>query len=105
MKPWLNVVLAAATAIFAAFVFNRRSTAYFPVASHYSPDVAAVVLNWSRLSNVKQIVSELCADALDGVIKEIIVWNNSPHSLADSVGFLFEFPFSASTSVLGLCEV
>ncbi|KAJ6599252.1 hypothetical protein DFH09DRAFT_1130540 [Mycena vulgaris] len=42
-----------------------------------APDVTAVLLNWARLANVVQIITVLCGEALDGVIKEVVVWNNN----------------------------
>ncbi|KAH8099831.1 hypothetical protein BXZ70DRAFT_1008810 [Cristinia sonorae] len=41
-------------------------------------DTTAVVLNWSRFPNVLLISTLLCGPWLDGVIKEVIIWNNSP---------------------------
>lgn len=45
------------------------------------PDVTAVILNWSRLPNVVQIVSLLCGPWLEDVIAEIVVWNNNPREI------------------------
>ncbi|KAJ6539165.1 hypothetical protein B0H19DRAFT_1177471 [Mycena capillaripes] len=84
--PRSRALLAVSVAVFAAFLFNRNNQS--PSASHYDPndiklsqsepDVTAVLLNWVRMANVVQIVSVLCGAALDGVIKEIVVWNNNP---------------------------
>ncbi|KAI6047867.1 hypothetical protein EDC04DRAFT_2555710 [Pisolithus marmoratus] len=45
------------------------------------PDVTAIVLNWSRLNNVVNIVSLLCGDSLLDTVMEVFVWNNSPKEL------------------------
>lgn len=44
-------------------------------------DTTAVILNWSRLSNVVRIVSVLCQPRLDDTIAEIFIWNNSPQKI------------------------
>ncbi|KAH7923245.1 hypothetical protein BV22DRAFT_1015771 [Leucogyrophana mollusca] len=46
------------------------------------PDVTAVVLNWSRLTNVIKIADTLCQSSLDDVIAEVYIWNNSPEELS-----------------------
>ncbi|KAJ7507651.1 hypothetical protein B0H11DRAFT_1967922 [Mycena galericulata] len=51
--------------------------------SQSAADVTAVLLNWVRLPNVVQIVTVLCGAQLDGLIKEVVVWNNNPQPLAD----------------------
>ncbi|THH21210.1 hypothetical protein EW146_g300 [Bondarzewia mesenterica] len=47
-----------------------------------SPDTTAVILNWSRFPNVQRITSLFCGPELDGIIKEVIVWNNNPKALS-----------------------
>ncbi|KAF7352948.1 Rab geranylgeranyltransferase [Mycena venus] len=75
--------LAAAVALCAVFLVDRntgwltRTRTASNSATHSQPDVTAVLLNWVRLANVAQIVSNLCGASLDGVIKEIVVWNNN----------------------------
>ncbi|OCH89552.1 hypothetical protein OBBRIDRAFT_778345 [Obba rivulosa] len=41
-------------------------------------DTTAIILNWSRFPNVLLITSLLCGPWLDGVISEVLIWNNSP---------------------------
>lgn len=45
-------------------------------------NTVAVVLNWSRFSNVRRIVSLLCSPELDSFMKRVLVWNNNPKPLA-----------------------
>ncbi|KAH7910439.1 hypothetical protein BJ138DRAFT_1173146 [Hygrophoropsis aurantiaca] len=52
------------------------------IAPNQSPDVTAVVLNWSRLPNVIRIVDTLCQSSIEDVIAEVFIWNNSPQSLS-----------------------
>ena len=47
--------------------------------------VSAIVLNWSRFRNVVSIVSGFCDPRLQGVIAEIVVWNNSPRKISAEV--------------------
>ena len=47
--------------------------------------VSAIILNWSRFRNVVLIVSGLCDPRLQGVIAEIVVWNNSPQKISAEV--------------------
>ena len=47
--------------------------------------VSAIILNWSRFQNVVLIVSGLCDPRLQGVIAEIVVWNNSPRNISPEV--------------------
>jgi hypothetical protein len=49
------------------------------------PDTTAVILNWSRLSNVVDIASVLCHPDLRDVISEVFVWNNNPTPISQSV--------------------
>lgn len=44
-----------------------------------SPNVSAIILNWSRFQNVRDIVTLLCS--VDDVISEIVVWNNNHQPL------------------------
>lgn len=46
-------------------------------------NVSAIILNWSRFQNVREIVALLCS--VDDVISEIVVWNNNPRPLHPSV--------------------
>lgn len=57
--------------------------------SSRSPDTTAVILNWSRLPNVKRIASLLCGSYLDGTIATVYIWNNSPHKLSERVRILY----------------
>ena len=57
-------------------------------------NTTVVILNWSRIANVKQIVSDLCDHLLDDTIANIIIWNNNPTPLIfqvclDHLAFLF----------------
>ena len=45
-------------------------------------NTTVVILNWSRLANVKQIISNLCDHLLDDTVANIIIWNNNPTPLA-----------------------
>ncbi|KAJ7276211.1 hypothetical protein B0H12DRAFT_1084165 [Mycena haematopus] len=75
-----RTLLAAAVALFAvSWVRNtgwRSRTGNYATAN-LQPDVTAVLLNWVRLGNVVRIVCNLCGPSLDGVIKDIVVWNNN----------------------------
>ena len=48
-------------------------------------NTTVVILNWSRIANVKQIVSNVCDHLLDDTVANIIVWNNNPVPLAFKV--------------------
>ncbi|KAJ7368112.1 hypothetical protein DFH08DRAFT_830370 [Mycena albidolilacea] len=78
-----TTLLAVAVAFCAFWVeintawFTQKLASYSTPNDPSQPDVTAVLLNWVRLPNVVQIVSTLCAESLDGVIKEIVVWNNN----------------------------
>jgi hypothetical protein len=48
-------------------------------------DTTAVVLNWSRFSNVLDIAAVLCHPALADTIAEVLVWNNSPNKISVKV--------------------
>ncbi|KAK0466356.1 uncharacterized protein EV420DRAFT_1261735 [Desarmillaria tabescens] len=54
------------------------------------PDTTAVILNWSRFTNVVKIVSLLCGPSLENTIHTVFVWNNSPNQI-------FEFDFAPCT--------
>ncbi|RDB28783.1 hypothetical protein Hypma_015894 [Hypsizygus marmoreus] len=54
----------------------------YPAATQV-PDTTAVILNWSRLPDVRRIVALLCGSSLDQTIAAIIVWNNSPQKLTE----------------------
>ncbi|KAH9858325.1 hypothetical protein C2E23DRAFT_803583 [Lenzites betulinus] len=47
-----------------------------------SPDVTAVLLNWSRFPNVLLITSLLCAPWLEDTIAQVYIWNNTPRKLS-----------------------
>lgn len=49
------------------------------------PDTTAVILNWSRLPNVVQIVNVLCDSVLENTLATVLVWNNSPQELTPKV--------------------
>ncbi|KIY73571.1 hypothetical protein CYLTODRAFT_416949 [Cylindrobasidium torrendii FP15055 ss-10] len=49
---------------------NRRST---------TPEITAIVLNWSRFQNVVQIATNLCSPVLESTIDTVLVWNNNPN--------------------------
>ncbi|KAF8808138.1 hypothetical protein BYT27DRAFT_6604113 [Phlegmacium glaucopus] len=44
-------------------------------------NTTVVILNWSRIANVKKIVSNVCDHLLDDTIANIIIWNNNPNPL------------------------
>ena len=48
-------------------------------------NTTVVILNWSRLPNVKHIISNMCDHLLDDTVANIIIWNNNPASLASTV--------------------
>lgn len=50
--------------------------------------VSAIILNWSRFRNVVLIVSGLCDPRLQGVITEIVVWNNNPRKISAEVSMV-----------------
>ncbi|KAI0081076.1 hypothetical protein K474DRAFT_1588390 [Panus rudis PR-1116 ss-1] len=47
-----------------------------------TPDTTAVILNWSRFSNVRNIAALLCGPWLDDIISEVYIWNNNPKAIA-----------------------
>lgn len=49
-----------------------------------SPDTTAVILNWSRFSNVVQLTKVMCSSLQDTLV-EVFVWNNNPVPLNESV--------------------
>lgn len=49
------------------------------------PDTTAVILNWSRLPNVVQLVKIMCS-SLQDTFAQIFVWNNNPQPLNFEVG-------------------
>ena len=48
-------------------------------------DTTAIVLNWSRLSNVIKITSILCLPQLDETVAQVVIWNNGPQRINQSV--------------------
>ena len=48
-------------------------------------NTTVVILNWSRMANVKQIVANVCDHLLDDTVANIIIWNNNPTPLAFKV--------------------
>jgi hypothetical protein len=48
-------------------------------------NTTVVILNWSRIANVKQIVANVCDHLLDDTVANIIIWNNNPTALAFKV--------------------
>lgn len=55
-------------------------------------NTTVVILNWSRIANVKQIVSNVCDHLLDDTVANIIIWNNNPTPLVFKVcSNLFSF--------------
>ncbi|KAF9454170.1 hypothetical protein P691DRAFT_656895 [Macrolepiota fuliginosa MF-IS2] len=46
----------------------------------WTPDTTAVILNWSRLPNVVQIVKIMCT-SLQDTLAEVLIWNNNPQPL------------------------
>lgn len=48
-------------------------------------NTTVVILNWSRIANVKQIISNVCDHLLDDTVANIIIWNNNPTPLAFKV--------------------
>lgn len=60
---------------------NAQRLRPFPEgSSDASANVSAIILNWSRFQNVRDIVTLLCS--VDDAISEIVVWNNNPHPLS-----------------------
>lgn len=55
------------------------------------PNTTAIILNWSRLSNVVRIVNMLCDESLEDTIATVLVWNNSPQELTEKVYFHLVF--------------
>ena len=55
------------------------------VVSQGSPNVTAVVLNWSRFPNINLIASLLCGPWLQGTIAEVFIWNNNPRRITYEV--------------------
>ncbi|VDB87518.1 unnamed protein product [Peniophora sp. CBMAI 1063] len=47
-------------------------------AANIPADTTAIVLNWSRFSNVRRIAKLLCAPELAGVFQTVLIWNNHP---------------------------
>ncbi|KAK7058538.1 hypothetical protein VNI00_002174 [Paramarasmius palmivorus] len=66
---------------------ERLSYRHLPSPRAALADVTAILLNWSRLSNVFGIVSVLCTPALDGTLSSIVVWNNNPERPLAEVEF------------------
>lgn len=54
-----------------------------------SPDTTAVVLNWSRFSNVRRIAKLLCSPELTGVVHTVLIWNNNPKPVSYEVRVIF----------------
>ena len=48
-------------------------------------NTTVVILNWSRIANVKRIVSNVCDHLLDDTVASIIIWNNNPTPLVFNV--------------------
>lgn len=48
-------------------------------------DTTAVILNWSRLPNVRALAALLCDAALVDIIARVVIWNNSPRALRAEV--------------------
>ena len=61
------------------------------IASAATPNVTAVILNWSRFPNVMLIASLLCGPWLEGTISEVFIWNNSPRQITYEVCISFWF--------------
>ena len=67
-------------------------------------NTTVVILNWSRIANVKYIISNVCDHLLDDTIANIIIWNNNPTPLALKVclnllSFLHLFKSTRSTRI------
>lgn len=60
-----------------------------------TPNVTAVILNWSRFPNIVLIASLLCGPWLKGTISEVFIWNNSPRHITYEVCISFQFPLFA----------
>ncbi|KAF9531946.1 hypothetical protein CPB83DRAFT_808097 [Crepidotus variabilis] len=56
--------------------------------NHQNLNTTVVILNWSRLPNVNEIISQICTNLLDDTVHEIIIWNNNPQELS----FYLSFP-------------
>ena len=52
---------------------------------HNELNTTVVILNWSRIANVKQIISNVCDHLLDDTVANIIIWNNNPTPLTFKV--------------------
>jgi len=65
---------------------TQRDRHYFkPRFKHpWSPDTTAVILNWSRFSNVVQLTKVMCG-SLQDTLAEVFIWNNNPVPLNESV--------------------
>ncbi|KAG7099707.1 hypothetical protein E1B28_001526 [Marasmius oreades] len=57
---------------------ERLSLQHLTKLNATAADITAVILNWTRLSNVVRIVSLLCDPMLDGILATIFIWNNNP---------------------------
>lgn len=67
----------------------QRLSTHLPTTTTYTPDTTAIILNWSRLSNVVRIVNLLCSKSLEKTIATVFVWNNSLQQLTEKVHFHF----------------
>lgn len=56
-----------------------------PSTVHKRPDTTAVILNWARFPNVLLITSMMCSPGLDGIIAQVLIWNNTPMPLTYDV--------------------
>lgn len=57
----------------------------FPNSLNNELNTTVVILNWSRLANVKQIITNVCDHLLDDTVANIIIWNNNSTRLAFEV--------------------
>ena len=80
---WTLIVAIAVTALLWPFYSELQRIDLKPART--TPDVTAVVLNWSRLPNVIQIATLFCSPSLNDTIAKVFIWNNSPQSLSNRV--------------------
>lgn len=92
MPPHLSqksLHLEAETRWKASYATTSNERSYIKPSLKYprSPDTTAVILNWSRLPNVVQLVKVMC-NSLEDTLAEVLVWNNNPRPLTSEVSAL-----------------
>ena len=61
-----------------------------------------VILNWSRLPNVKFIVADVCRDLLGHTIDSVTIWNNNPTPLTFKVDIIHIQKLVVTIALIGL---